>query len=404
MNDQHLYNQAESYMKKLCKDISDRSVGSKGNIEATEFFESKLSSLGWATNMQKFDALDWWDGGAKLKSEDTEFEVFVSPFSKEFSGRAMLATASDMKELENKNFEEKIILLHGNIAGEQLMPKNFVFYNPERHQKIVSLLENSKARAIICATGRNNELAGGVYPFPLIEDGDFEIPSVYLTEEEGKRLLTYVDKQVFLEINSKRIPSYGNNVIGKQGKNESERIVITAHIDAKKGTPGAIDNASGVAILLVLAEFLSDYEGDKQIEITAFNGEDYYSSPGQMKFIMEEQDDFDNIILNINIDGAAYKEGKTAIAFYDLPDMIKKKGIQVINKYPDIVEGSQFPQGDHSIFLQKGRPAVTVSSEWLIENLDDQDITHTEKDNLQIIDYQKIINTAVAVKELINKI
>jgi len=67
MNNQLLYNQAEAYMKKLCKDISDRSVGSKGNIKATKFFENKLSLLGWATNMQKFDAIDWWDGGAELR-------------------------------------------------------------------------------------------------------------------------------------------------------------------------------------------------------------------------------------------------------------------------------------------------------------------------------------------------
>ncbi|MEZ4997668.1 MAG: hypothetical protein R2758_09480 [Bacteroidales bacterium] len=32
---------------------------------------------------------------------------------------------------------------------------------------------------MIGATGRSSALAGGVYPFPLIEDGDFDIPSVY---------------------------------------------------------------------------------------------------------------------------------------------------------------------------------------------------------------------------------
>ncbi|MBK9392004.1 MAG: M28 family peptidase [Bacteroidetes bacterium] len=31
-------------------------------------------------------------------------------------------------------------------------------------------------------------------------------------------------------------------------------MVVTAHIDAKKGTPGAIDNATGVIVLLLLSE------------------------------------------------------------------------------------------------------------------------------------------------------
>ena len=87
-----------------------------------------------------------------------------------------------------------------------LMPKNFVFYNPEEHQKIIALLEKGEPKAIICATGRNAALAGGVYPFPLIEDGDFNIPSVYMTEEEGKKLIQYAGKNIFLESRSRRIP------------------------------------------------------------------------------------------------------------------------------------------------------------------------------------------------------
>ncbi len=281
------------------------------------------------------------------------------------------------------------------------MPKNFVFYNPEEHRQIVSLLEESKAKAIICATGRNAALAGGGYPFPLIEDGDFDIPSVYMTEEEGKKLLPYIGKQVTLNSVSKRIPGKGYNIVGKKGEDSPKRIVITAHIDAKKGTPGAIDNATGVTVLLILAELLSDYSGNKQIEIVAFNGEDYYAVPGQMKYIAENQGKFGNILLNINIDGAAYKEGKSAFSLFDLPDIIKDKSSEIINKHPDITEGVQWPQGDHSIFIQNGVPAIAVSSQWFTENIESQDITHTAKDNLDIVDYNKIIDIAEAINELV---
>ena len=84
------------------------------------------------------------------------------------------------------------------------MPKNFVFYNPEEHKRIITLLENSGASASISATGRNAALAGGVYPFPLIEDGDFNIPSVYMTEEEGKRLSGCAGMKLFLDSQSKK--------------------------------------------------------------------------------------------------------------------------------------------------------------------------------------------------------
>ncbi len=144
------------------------------------------------------------------------------------------------------------------------MPKNFVFYNPEEHQKIIALLEKGKPAAVIGATGRNSALAGGVYPFPLIEDGDFDIPSVYMTEEEGNRLLPFAGCIVTLNSVSVRIPGKGYNIIAVKGPEGADRIVVTAHIDAKKGTPGAIDNATGVIVLLLLADLLSDMtESDK---------------------------------------------------------------------------------------------------------------------------------------------
>lgn len=401
MEDYLLLDHCITYMRKLCEDIAERCVGTEGNRQATAFFEEILASFGWATSAQEFDATDWFDGGATLMADDKEFEVFVSPYSLGYSGQAMLSAASNIAELQKGNFDGTILLLHGNMAHEQLMPKNFPFYNPEEHQQIVGLLENSKAHAILCATGRNPSLAGGVYPFPLIEDGDFDIPSVYMTAEEGKQLLPFIGKKLTLHSVSKRISGKGCNVIGRKGDSNLDRVVITAHIDAKKGTPGAIDNATGVTVLLLLAELLTGYSGKKRIEIVALNGEDYYSAPGQIKYIIANQYSFGDILLNINIDGAAYRNSKSAFSFFDLPEAIKQKASKIVEQHPDIVEGEPWPQGDHSIFVQKGRPAIAITSEWFLTNLDSQEITHTSKDNLRIVDYKSIVTVTKAIKELV---
>ncbi len=100
---------------------------------------------------------------AKLTLYDEQFQVIVSPYSLGCNVKAELASAKTIDALREENFEGKILFLHGEIAKEQLMPKNFVFYNPIEHQKIIALLEKSGAEAIICATGRNAALAGGVY-------------------------------------------------------------------------------------------------------------------------------------------------------------------------------------------------------------------------------------------------
>ncbi len=114
---------------------------------------------------------------------------------------------------------------------------------------------------------------------------------------------------------------------------------------------------------LLLAGLLRDYSANRQIEIVAFNGEDYYSVPGQMAWIKANQGKFENILFNINIDGAGYKEGKSEFSYYDLPYPLRNIADRVVEKHPGISEGKPWPQSDHSIFLQYGRPSIAVSSE-----------------------------------------
>jgi len=393
-----------SYMRKLCVEISDRSVGSEGNRNAARYYEQMISFLGWKTEIQEFKAMDWEDGGASLQAGEESFEVFVSPYSLGCAVETDLISISSIEELAQAELTGKIVMLHGEIAREQLMPKNFVFFNPEVHQQIISLLESKAPAAIISATGRNASLAGGVYPFPLIEDGDFDIPSVYMTEEEGERLLAHNNEHIQLHSNSRRIPENGWNVIARKGESNGRRLVITAHIDAKKGTPGALDNASGVVVLLLLADLLQEYRSPYLIEIVALNGEDYYAVPGQMAYIKSMQDRFHEILLNINIDGAGYFEGKSAFSFYGLTAEVEGVIRSAMSQFDGIIEGAQWVQGDHSMFIQAGCPAIAVSSEWFTDHIDSQEITHTSKDIIEIVDCSKLVEIAMALDLSIKKL
>ncbi len=404
MEKDNLYQECVSYLKTLCEEMPERSVGSEGNRRATSFFENELALSGWQTEKSELDVIDWESGGATLQVADQGYNVLVSPYSLGCSVQAPLISASSLEEIERQEITGNILLLLGDIAKEQLMPKNFVFYNPKEHQNIIALLEQKQPAAIISATGRNAALAGGVYPFPMIEDGDFDIPSVYTTEEVGKTLLSCIGKSAILQSRSIRIPAKAYNVVARKRDHADERIVITAHIDAKKGTPGAIDNATGVVTLLLLAKLLKDYDGDRLLEMVAFNGEDYFAVPGQMDYIRKNQEHFENIVLNINIDGAGYKEGKSTFSLFGLPAEIKGKVSGVLAEYDGITEGPQWFQGDHSIFVQQGCPAIAVSSKWFIDHMDSQEITHTPKDNFGIVDCRKVVEIAEALNWLLRKL
>ena len=52
-------------------------------------------------------------------------------------------------------------------------------------------------------------------------------------------------------------------------------ILVGAHYDTVPGSPGADDNASGLAVLLVLAELLSQTQPQRSVHLVAFDLEEY---------------------------------------------------------------------------------------------------------------------------------
>jgi aminopeptidase YwaD len=392
-----LTQRSEAYLHRLCMAISDRHVGSAGNREATAFFADTLASLGIRTESQVFDCIDWHSEGAHLTTGDHTFEAYVSPYSLGCHAHAPLVVVSSIEELETADAANKILLLRGNMAKEQLMPKNFPFYNPDEHKRIIGLLEATKPQALIAATARNPQAVGAVYPFPLIEDGDFAIPSVYMTEDEGSRLAEHAGKEASLDIKARRVPTTGCNVIGRLGAESPGRVVFFAHIDAKAGTPGALDNATGVVTLLLLAELLADYSGSLGVEIVAMNGEDHYANPGEMLYLQSEGK-FAEIVLGVNLDGLGYHLGRTAYSLYDCPPAIAALIQKAFCAHADFVQGEPWYQGDHGLFLLKQRPALAITSECALELL--SRVIHTPRDKPELVDAAKLVTTATALQTL----
>ena len=390
---------AKEYLDALCGVKPNRRTGSPGNREATDFFSAMVKKWNYEVDTTPFPCLDYESGKASLICQDQAHEIHISPFSLGCDVTSELVTVSTITELEKCQCRDKILLMRGEICAEQLMPKNFVFYNPDHHKRIYALLEEKQPAAIVAATEKKPELVGALYPFPLIEDGDFSIPSVYCTDIVGKEMTVNTGKVFRLATEAKRIPSTACNVIARKNHDASRKIVVTAHIDAYWSTPGALDNASGTVVLLLLAEMLEDYDGKSAIEIVAFNGEDYYSAGGQMDYLSRYGDDLDRIALAVNLDDLGYKQGKTAYSLYECPDEIEQKAYDNFSRYFGMAKGEPWYQGDHMIFVQKGKPAIAMTSEKMPELM--TSITHTSKDTPDMVDCEKLVEAASALRDFI---
>jgi aminopeptidase YwaD len=354
---------AQKYLKTLCDVKPNRRTGSPGNREATDYFEKTIREFGYDIDAASFASLDFINNGASLVCKDKAYEVYVSPYSLDCDISAEIITVATVEELENIECEGKILLLRGAICEEQLMPKNFVFYNPNHHQKIISLLEKLKPGGIITATKKNPDLVGALSPFPLFMDGDFNIPSVYCNDTMADHLAILPGSSFRLKIDARRIPSSAANIIASLNKGKRAKIVITAHIDAYENTPGALDNASGTAVLLLAAEMLADYQGKNSLEIAALNGEDHYSASGQMDYLKKYGSELPGILVVINIDIVGYKRGKSSYSFYECTPRFEKKAEDVFRKYDGLRRGEQWFSGDHMIFVQNQVPAIAFTAE-----------------------------------------
>ncbi len=389
------------YLEELTR-YPDRHVGSPGNRAATGLFARVVAGFGFDTQRTEFDCIEWKYGAVELRAGDEDFEVLPGPYSLPCEVRTVLTCASTVEEIEALEAPGSVLLLGGPIAAGQVMPKNFTFYNPDSHKRIVRAIESAAPAAVIAATGRDPQMVGSQYPFPMFEDGDFDIPNAYMKDVDGELLVPFDGKEVVLRIDSTRVPTTAEHVVASKKGSIPGRIVITAHIDSRKDSPGALDNASGVATLLALAELLSDYEDGPTIELVPFNGEDNYANPGEMLWVAENEGRWDEIVLGINIDDLGMRDTVNHVSFYGCPPEIEQPVRAAMAVSPEHEGGPQWFQSDHAIFGIYGRPAIALASSDIAGFM--ANYAHSERDTIELADPMLIASAVRFIRDVIGRL
>lgn len=401
MDKSNLNKKARRYIETLTGVEPNRRTGSEGNREASRFFAETIDPYVDTVAHRSFETLDYSCEEVRLSHNGDEFDVQVSPYSPPCDTSAELLAVSSVAELEKISCRGKLLLMEGEICSQQLMPKNFPFFNPEEHRKIISLLEEKEPAGMITATEKMPMQAGGLDPCPLIVDGDFNIPSVYCSRSTGQKIKQAAGESFRMIVDSERREAIAANVIARFNKQVAEKIVVTAHIDAYEDSTGALDNASGVAVLLLLAEILDERGLDVPVEIAALNGEDHYSVGGQLDYLERWGDQLNSTKLAVNIDYVGYRGSRIAYSFYECPEPLKVKIEAAFSDEEGLVAGEQWLAGDHMIFVQNGVPALAFTSDNLREFM--ANIAHTEADTSEQVDVEVLVDLAEIIVDMFVK-
>lgn len=174
----------------------------------------------------------------------------------------------------------------------------------------------------------------------------------------------------------------------------SERIVIAgAHYDSVPGSPGANDNASGVAALLELAREFRQHKPAHTLRLVAFVNEEmpFFASGemGSQKYAGRSRQAGENIAAMLSLETIGYYSDATGSQHYPAPLSLfypaqgnfigfvgnlaslplARRAIRIFRKttqFPS--EGAALPQwipgvswSDHASFWEQGYPAIMVT-------------------------------------------
>ena len=360
-----------------------------------------MEKSGWRVDLQEFDCLDWDSDGGELTVDGTTIDLTPGPYGLGVEAVGPVRVVRTLNELTKAELVGSVAVLAGELASEPLTPKAFPFYGSDEHTEIIRLLEVGAPQAVIAVTGKYPELCGALDPFPLIEDGDFAIPTGNVRPEDSALILGNDGESCEVEIRSERWMATARNIVASRGP-RSSRLTVAAHIDTKPGTPGAVDNAAGVAAVALLAGLLSPTRHpslDVGLELLVVNGEDHYAAPGEVAWLSDNEHTLDDVALFINIDGAGYRVGRTAYSTYDVPAAVQSRIEAAFEGRDDLIQGPDWYQSDHAIFALQGRPALAFTTEHVDEML--ESLFHAPTDTPDKVDAALVVGLAVALEDLV---
>jgi Iap family predicted aminopeptidase len=363
--------EAMGHVRRLSVDIGPRPLGTPGNRAAADYVEGVLQDTGLQVERQWFPCTDWEEERVLLELGGHQLEGVANWFSPPCDVVGIPVLVGSLEELRHANLNGRIGILYGDLTKETLTPKRFRAYNPEHHQQIVRLLEHKRPAAFITVSLATQSLDR------LVKDADLDIPSATVKPQAGLMLLRHVDEPLHLRIDSTRSPGRACNVVGVKPGVRSQRILVCAHYDTVLDTPGAVDNATGVGVVLSLAQVLSKWDLGAGLEFVAFNGEDCCGQGDEeylRRYSLElgpvpwgsappRRRELDSILAVINADGAGQELGPNTIAtmggsqeFDGLVEGIRAE------KYPRVLGVDPWPASDHAAYWAHGVPCVALTS------------------------------------------
>jgi aminopeptidase YwaD len=353
-------------VEQLC-DFGSRFSWTESERQARDYIQDKFKVYGLKNvRLVTFDYLGWARGEASLRIasplQKELLSVLSLVYSPSTSSNGLRAAVEDLGLGTKAEFAANGDKVRGSFV--------VVSTNSPSDGRWVHRREKYGRAVAAGAVGFLfvNHLAGMLAPTGSLRPGQVaEIPAVGLSHEDGfviRRLLRRA-KPVELEmrLTNRTGPAQFSHVVGEvPGHRDDEIVVVGAHYDGHDISQGAVDDASGTAIVMELARVFAPLAGQlrRTLRFEAYAAEEL-GVLGSTVYVNAMGDgDLAPVDFMLNLDGGALGSGR-GLALQGLEELRSLfGGFAQEMGYPLELSNGIGTASDHFPYLMRGVPVASL--------------------------------------------
>ncbi len=355
-------------LETLC-DFGSRFAGTPSERQARNFILSRFAAYGLQNvHLDPFPYMGWRRGTcqAQLVSPrqlplPSAQSLVYSPSTPEGGLR------TEVVDLGSGSKEE-FAARHAEIAGKIVLvssassPEGQRIHRREKYGRAVA----AGAVGFLFA----NHLPGMLAPTGSLRGGRMgEIPGLGLSREHGfalARQCRWGQAVVELQVHNESGPAEAWHVVGevpgsKAGTAEEEIIVIGGHYDGHDIAQGAMDNASGVAVVLELARTFGPLRGQlpRTLRFIAFAVEEL-GVLGSTEYVKKHREELGSVSFMLNLDACVGSSPAEFVlnGFEELRPLLQ--GFAADMRYQLSTKQRVVTASDNFPFVMQGVPAINL--------------------------------------------
>jgi hypothetical protein len=205
------------------------------------------------------------------------------------------------------------------------------------------------------------------YPPPLAppwEGRVLPVPGVTVEAEAGERLLALLSTgptRLRLEHRAAYEAATSANVVAEIPGTDPDaaRVIVGAHYDTQLESPGAADNATGLAALLGIARVWARLRPLRTIELVAFGVEEP-AAWGASHFVARRDPESIAAMVNLDALGPPIDATRTIVADPRLTTFAAESTAATGWQVEQQLDARDFPYADHAPFIAAGIPAAWI--------------------------------------------